>query len=48
MVLYNTHLIEAGERFDFEFTAPQVEGDYPFVCTFPGHWRMMQGILAVR
>jgi azurin len=22
-------------------------GDYPFVCTFPGHWRIMNGVLTV-
>ncbi|MED5586136.1 MAG: hypothetical protein VYB61_07260, partial [Verrucomicrobiota bacterium] len=24
------------------------KGDYPFLCTFPGHWRIMQGVLNVR
>ena len=23
-------------------------GQYPYVCTFPGHWRIMNGILNVR
>jgi azurin len=26
---------------------PNVPGDYPYICTFPGHWRIMKGILRV-
>jgi azurin len=22
-------------------------GEYPYVCTFPGHWRIMNGVLQV-
>lgn len=29
------------------FEAPQEPGLYPFVCTFPGHWVIMNGSLAV-
>jgi putative heme-binding domain-containing protein len=29
------------------FNAPSEEGDYPFVCTFPGHWLRMSGTLVV-
>ncbi|MCH8962102.1 MAG: hypothetical protein IH820_12455 [Bacteroidetes bacterium] len=29
------------------FTAPTEPGDYPYVCTFPGHWRTMQGVMQV-
>ena len=27
--------------------APEEPGDYPFMCTVPGHWRIMNGILRV-
>ncbi|MDZ7935461.1 MAG: hypothetical protein U5M51_10985 [Emticicia sp.] len=27
-----------------KFTAPTQTGDYPFVCTFPGHWSIMNGV----
>jgi len=30
-----------------EFTAPAEPGDYPYICTFPGHWRLMNGVLKV-
>lgn len=29
------------------FTAPSSPGTYPFLCTFPGHWRIMKGTLIV-
>ena len=29
------------------FQAPNASGVYPFVCTFPGHWVIMNGVMAV-
>jgi len=29
------------------FHAPKGPGHYPFICTFPGHWLIMQGVLVV-
>ncbi len=29
------------------FNAPTEPGVYPFVCTFPGHWVIMNGVMAV-
>ncbi len=29
------------------FQAPKEPGEYPYICTFPGHWRIMQGVLIV-
>jgi len=46
-VLHHTPLVNPGERFTLEFTAPMEPGDYPYVCTFPGHWRGMNGIMRV-
>jgi len=31
-----------------QFKAPGEAGQYPYVCTFPGHWRIMNGTLNVR
>lgn len=42
-----TPVINPDETYELYFTAPSVPGRYPFVCTFPGHWRMMNGILVV-
>ncbi|MHA4742538.1 PVC-type heme-binding CxxCH protein [Dyadobacter sp. MSC1_007] len=46
-VLYSTKLVNTGETVTLEFTVPDEPGDYPYVCTFPGHWRGMNGILRV-
>ena len=46
-VLHATKLVNPGETITLEFTVPDTPGDYPFVCTFPGHWRGMNGILRV-
>lgn len=46
-VLHHTPLVNPGESFTLEFTAPTEPGDYPYVCTFPGHWRGMNGIMRV-
>jgi uncharacterized protein len=40
-------LIGIGQSDLIEFTAPAQPGDYPWLCTFPGHWRLMHGILKV-
>jgi azurin len=47
-VLFATTLINPGDSVTVQFRAPAQPGDYPFVCTFPGHWRVMNGILRVR
>ena len=46
-VLFASKLLSSGESDVIEFTVPQITGDYPFVCTFPGHWRGMNGIIRV-
>lgn len=46
-VLFATPLVGAGKVYQLDFTAPDKPGDYPFICSFPGHWRMMRGVLRV-
>jgi len=46
-VLYATGLQQPGESFTLRFVAPTEVGDYPFVCTFPGHWIRMNGKMHV-
>lgn len=46
-VLFFTSLLETGESESIYFTAPGAAGEYPYVCTFPGHWQTMQGIMTV-
>ena len=47
-VLYVLPVIEPGQSHALHFRAPDKPGDYPFICTFPGHWMAMQGILRVK
>lgn len=46
-ILGATDMLDPGEKGRIQITLPDEPGDYPFICTFPGHWRMMQGILRV-
>ena len=46
-VLFSTKLLEPSQTVTFQFRAPAAVGQYPYVCTFPSHWQMMNGILNV-
>jgi uncharacterized protein len=46
-VLGATPLINPGGKFTLTVKIPDIPGDYPYVCTYPGHWRIMKGILRV-
>jgi azurin/glucose/arabinose dehydrogenase len=46
-VLHATPLVNPNGRAELHFTAPLKPGSYPYLCTFPGHWRVMRGILMV-
>jgi putative membrane-bound dehydrogenase-like protein len=46
-VLVATRLLNARESDVLAFDAPTEPGDYPFVCSFPGHWFTMRGVLRV-
>ncbi|MFZ9662174.1 MAG: DUF7133 domain-containing protein, partial [Chitinophagaceae bacterium] len=47
-VLHSTPLINPGQTYRLKFKAPATTGDYPYVCTFPGHWSLMNGVMKVR
>ena len=47
-VLFNTALLEPQKSESIYFEAPTAPGDYPFICTFPGHAATMQGVIRVR
>lgn len=46
-VLAHTDVAQPGETVEVTFTAPDEPGSYTYVCTYPGHWAMMQGIMRV-
>ena len=41
-------LIGAGQHEVIKFTAPADPGDYPYICTYPGHRFLMKGVMHVR
>lgn len=46
-VLYHTRLIGPGASETIYFEAPSKAGNYMYVCTFPGHYLTMRGVLRV-
>ncbi len=46
-VLYATAIVDPDKKVVLRFVAPDEPGDYPYICTFPGHWRIMQGNMKV-
>jgi len=46
-VLFATKLVNPQQTVKLNFIAPEKPGDYPFVCTFPGHWSIMNGVMKV-
>ena len=42
-----TPLVNADQTYRLSFTAPAEAGAYPYLCTFPGHWRLMKGTMLV-
>lgn len=46
-ILANTKLVQPNQTETIEFTAPAEAGDYPYMCTFPGHWLLMRGVMHV-
>lgn len=46
-ILFHTKLVQPGQTETLEFDAPAEAGDYPYLCTFPGHWMIMQGVMKV-
>ena len=46
-ILQATALVNPNGRAELNFTAPARPGRYPYLCTFPGHWRVMRGVLIV-
>ena len=47
-VITHTKLLGPGETDAIEFNAPTQPGEYPFLCTFPGHVALMKGKLIVK
>ena len=46
-VLVALGLVDPGQTREVVWNVPQKPGQYVFVCTFPGHWRTMNGVINV-
>ena len=47
-VLWSTQLVDHGKEEHLIFSTPVEKGDYPYVCTFPGHHILMRGMMKIR
>ena len=46
-IVANTAMLGPGEEDTITFTAPSEPGEYPYLCSFPGHYATMQGVMIV-
>ncbi len=40
-------MADPGEIVEMTFTAPEEPGEYRYICTYPGHYGVMQGTMVV-
>lgn len=48
VIAKSAKLVDPKKTDKISFTAPTEKGDYPFLCTFPGHGAMMRGVAHVK
>ena len=46
-VLYSTPLVNPQKIYTMTINVPDNVGDFPYICSFPGHWRNMSGVMKV-
>lgn len=46
-VLAMSPILQSGANYIVYFKAPKEPGEYPYLCTFPGHWQITRGVLIV-
>ena len=46
-IIAHTKMLDHQAEEVIQFTAPEKPGDYEFVCTFPGHYILMRGVMKV-
>ena len=47
-ILHASPLVLEGKTEYLRFLAPDRPGRYPYICTYPAHWQMMNGVMGVR
>ena len=46
-ILVSSGMVQPKKETTMYFKAPKKEGDYPYICTFPGHFQLMNGMMGV-
>jgi len=46
-VLVYVDIVDAGQSSSIYFKVPDEPGRYPYLCSFPGHWMIMNGVMIV-
>ena len=46
-ILVSSGMVQPKKEAILYFKAPKKEGDYPYICTFPGHFQLMNGVMGV-
>jgi azurin/glucose/arabinose dehydrogenase len=46
-VLFHTLLLQPKQSETIYFVAPAKAGDYPYICSYPGHFMVMNGVMKV-
>lgn len=46
-ILASSGMVQPGDEQTFYFKVPKTEGNYPYICTFPGHYTLMNGVMRV-
>lgn len=47
-IIVHTKMLKQGDSEILRFKAPDKSGEYPYLCSFPGHWTIMKGKLIVK
>ena len=47
-IIIHSRMLKQGEKETLRFKAPRKPGRYPYLCSFPGHWTIMKGVLVVK
>lgn len=46
-IIGHSKTLSVGQSESFEFTVPDALGEYDYICTYPGHWQLMRGVMHV-
>lgn len=46
-IIQASQMLKQGEAQTLRFHAPHAPGRYPYICSFPGHYLVMKGVMIV-